>query len=40
MLGDDAARGVIDYVAPVGEGQETVERAVHAVQAGEAALRG
>ncbi|MFD7438241.1 DJ-1/PfpI family protein [Streptomyces sp. NPDC059861] len=38
-LGEDAARGVLDYVAPVGENQETVERALHAVRAGEAALR-
>lgn len=38
-LGDDAARAVLDYVAPVGENQQTVERALHAVHAGEAALR-
>ncbi|MGX5207771.1 DJ-1/PfpI family protein [Streptomyces violaceus] len=38
-LGEDAARGVLDYVAPVGENQETVERALHAVHAGEAAPR-
>ena len=37
-LGEDAARGVIDYVAPVGENQETVERAMRAVRAGEVAL--
>ncbi|WUD77460.1 DJ-1/PfpI family protein [Streptomyces sp. NBC_00510] len=37
-LGADAARGVIDYVAPVGENQETVERAMRAVRAGEVAL--
>jgi hypothetical protein len=36
-LGEDAARDVIDYVAPVGENQETVERALRAV--GQAALR-
>ncbi|RZB19490.1 AraC family transcriptional regulator [Streptomyces sp. F001] len=38
-LGEDAARDVIDYVAPVGENQETVERALRAVHAGELALR-
>ena len=38
-LGDDAVRGVLGYVAPVGESQETVERALRAVHAGEAALR-
>lgn len=38
-LGEAAARGVLDYVAPVGENQETVERALHAVHAGESALR-
>jgi transcriptional regulator GlxA family with amidase domain len=37
-LGEAAARDVIDYVAPVGENRETVERAVHAVRAGEVAL--
>lgn len=37
-LGDEAARGVIDYVAPVGENQETVERAMQAVHAGRAAV--
>ena len=37
-LGEAAARDVIDYVAPVGENQETVERAMHAVRAGEVAL--
>ncbi|AGP56960.1 DJ-1/PfpI family protein [Streptomyces rapamycinicus] len=37
-LGDEAARGVLDYVAPVGENQETVERALRAVHTGEAAL--
>ncbi|WP_328418147.1 DJ-1/PfpI family protein [Micromonospora sp. NBC_00389] len=39
MLGEDAARDVLDYVAPVGENQETVERAVRAIHAGEVALR-
>ena len=39
VLGETAARDVIDYVAPVGENQETVERAVRAVHAGEVALR-
>lgn len=38
-LGEEAARGVLDYVAPVGENQETVERALRAVRTGEAALR-
>ncbi|MDG4858038.1 DJ-1/PfpI family protein [Streptomyces sp. T-3] len=38
-LGEDAARGAIDYVAPVGEKQETVEHALRTVRAGEAALR-
>ncbi|MFD9216919.1 DJ-1/PfpI family protein [Streptomyces sp. NPDC059544] len=38
-LGEDAARDVINYVAPVGENQQTVERAMRAVQAGEVALR-
>lgn len=38
MLGEDAARDVIGYVAPVGENQETVERAMHAVHAGEVVL--
>ncbi|GHK01726.1 glutamine amidotransferase [Streptomyces sp. Y2F8-2] len=33
-LGEEAARDVLDYVAPVGENQETVGRAVHAVQTG------
>ncbi len=37
-LGEDAAREVIDYVAPVGENQETVERAMRAVHPTEAAL--
>lgn len=39
MLGEDAARDVIGYVAPVGENQETVERAMRAVHAGEVVLR-
>ncbi|MFD9124256.1 DJ-1/PfpI family protein [Kitasatospora sp. NPDC059571] len=38
-LGEDAARGGIDYAAPVGEKSETVERALRAVRSGEAALR-
>ncbi|WP_327286196.1 MULTISPECIES: DJ-1/PfpI family protein [unclassified Streptomyces] len=38
-LGEEAARGAIGYAAPVGEQQETVERAVRAVRAGEPALR-
>ncbi|WP_416979345.1 DJ-1/PfpI family protein [Streptomyces sp. T028] len=33
-VGEDAARGVLDYVAPVGENQETVERALRAVRVG------
>ncbi|MDQ0407916.1 transcriptional regulator GlxA family with amidase domain [Streptomyces sp. DSM 40167] len=39
ILGEDAARAVIDYVAPVGDSQETVERAMRAVHAGVVALR-
>jgi transcriptional regulator GlxA family with amidase domain len=39
MLGEDAVRDVIGYVAPVGESQETVERAMRAVHAGVVALR-
>ncbi|GHF30770.1 AraC family transcriptional regulator [Streptomyces griseoluteus] len=39
MLGEDAARDVIGYVAPVGENQATVERAMRAVHTGEVALR-
>ncbi|MFJ3770566.1 DJ-1/PfpI family protein [Streptomyces sp. NPDC090075] len=39
-LGEDAARAVLDYVAPVGENEETVARALRAVDAGAAALRG
>ncbi|GAB3849524.1 DJ-1/PfpI family protein [Dactylosporangium cerinum] len=38
LLGQDAARDVIGYVAPVGEQQQTVERAMRAVHAGEAVL--
>jgi transcriptional regulator GlxA family with amidase domain len=38
-LGEDAARRVLDYVAPVGENEQTVERALRAVHTGEAALR-
>ncbi|MEV8561712.1 DJ-1/PfpI family protein [Streptomyces sp. NPDC051917] len=34
MLGEDAAHDVIGYVAPVGENQETVERAMRATHAG------
>ncbi|GAA2645436.1 DJ-1/PfpI family protein [Streptomyces lunalinharesii] len=37
-LGEDAARSVLDYVAPVGENQETVDRALHAVRTGRPAL--
>lgn len=38
-LGEDAARAVVDYVAPVGENEQTVERALNAVRTGETALR-
>ena len=38
VLGEDAARDVLGYVAPVGENQETVERALRAVRTGEVAL--
>ncbi|MER5874833.1 DJ-1/PfpI family protein [Streptomyces sp. NPDC001910] len=38
-LGETAARDVIGYVAPVGENEETVERALGAVREGEIALR-
>ncbi|MEV6056885.1 DJ-1/PfpI family protein [Streptomyces sp. NPDC052107] len=34
MLGENAARDVIGYVAPVGENQETVERAMRATHTG------
>lgn len=37
-LGPDAVRGAFEYVAPVGEQPETVERAMRAVHMGEAAL--
>ncbi|MET8907868.1 DJ-1/PfpI family protein [Micromonospora sp. NPDC004551] len=37
-LGEAAARDVVGYVAPVGENQETVERAMRAVRAGEVIL--
>jgi transcriptional regulator GlxA family with amidase domain len=33
-LGEDAARAVIDYVAPYGENEETVERAMRVIGAG------
>ncbi|MDQ0962337.1 transcriptional regulator GlxA family with amidase domain [Streptomyces sp. B4I13] len=39
VLGEDAARDVLDYVAPVGENRETAQRALRAVGAGRAALR-
>jgi len=38
-LGAAAARDVIDYVAPVGEQQATVDRVMAAIHAGEPALR-
>ena len=38
-LGADAARDVIEYVAPVGEQQATVERVLAAIHAGEPVLR-
>lgn len=38
-LGDEAARDVLDYVAPVGENRETIDRALRAVHADAAALR-
>jgi transcriptional regulator GlxA family with amidase domain len=34
-LGEDSARAVIDYVAPVGEKQETVDRVMSVIRAGE-----
>ena len=37
-LGEDAARRSIDYAAPVGEKQKTVEHVMGAIHAGEAAL--
>jgi transcriptional regulator GlxA family with amidase domain len=39
MLGEHAVREVIGYVAPVGQSQETVERAMRAVHEGEVVLR-
>jgi transcriptional regulator GlxA family with amidase domain len=39
-LGENAARDVLDYVAPVGENEATIARALQAVRAGEVALRG
>lgn len=38
MLGEDAARTVLDYVSPVGERQGTIERALRAVHSGEGAF--
>ncbi|MFG2873845.1 DJ-1/PfpI family protein [Streptomyces sp. NPDC048337] len=38
-LGEDAAHDVLDYVAPVGENQQTVERALNVVRMGEVSLR-
>ncbi len=38
-IGEAAARDVIDYVAPVGENTDTVERAMRTISAGEPALR-
>jgi transcriptional regulator GlxA family with amidase domain len=38
-LGEEAARGVLDYVAPVGEQRETVERGLRAVRTGALAPR-
>ncbi|WP_327696071.1 DJ-1/PfpI family protein [Streptomyces sp. NBC_00459] len=38
-LGEAAARDVLDYVAPVGENEQSVERALRAVRAGASALR-
>ncbi|MEU0782572.1 DJ-1/PfpI family protein [Streptomyces sp. NPDC006173] len=37
-LGKDAAQDVLDYVAPVGESQETVERAMRAIHGAGVAL--
>ncbi|MFF2628493.1 DJ-1/PfpI family protein [Kitasatospora griseola] len=37
-LGENAARDVLGYVAPVGEQQGTIERALRAVRVGEVAL--
>ncbi|MEU0946630.1 DJ-1/PfpI family protein [Streptomyces canus] len=38
LLGEDAARTVLDYVSPVGEHQGTIERALRAVHSAEGAL--
>ncbi|MFF4034341.1 DJ-1/PfpI family protein [Streptomyces sviceus] len=38
VLGEGAARNVLDYVAPVGENQETVDRALHAIRSAKVAL--
>ncbi|MER6852959.1 hypothetical protein AB0A81_40745 [Streptomyces flaveolus] len=38
VLGEDAARNVLDYVSPAGESQDSVERALRAVRSAEAAL--
>ncbi|MFD8546045.1 DJ-1/PfpI family protein [Streptomyces sp. NPDC059649] len=38
MLGEEAAREVIGYVAPVGENRETAERAMRAIRTGAVAL--
>ncbi|WP_306324500.1 AraC family transcriptional regulator [Streptomyces venezuelae] len=38
-LGEEAVRAAFDYVAPVGEQGATVDRVIHAVQAGGAAPR-
>jgi transcriptional regulator GlxA family with amidase domain len=39
-LGEDAARAVIDYVAPYGENEETVERAMRAISETPAVVAG
>jgi hypothetical protein len=36
-VGESAARRVLDYVSPVGENQETVDRALHAIRSTESA---
>ncbi|MEV5666763.1 DJ-1/PfpI family protein [Streptomyces flaveolus] len=38
LLGEGAARTVLDYVSPVGENQETIERALRAVRSAVGAL--
>jgi len=38
-LGEEAARAAVDYVAPVGEEQQTVDRVLGVLRAGEALLR-